>query len=60
MTSHRRPRQRKPSMLAILARLRFSLPCLPSIHSIFGCTDGRIWWIKTGWYMNTSLPSDEW
>ena len=47
MSSHRKPK----------ARLRFPSPYFLSPRAILGCTDGRIFWVKTGYC--TGFPLDE-
>lgn len=47
MPSHRKPKPRP----------HFPSPYFPSPRAILGCTDGRIFWFKTG-YM-TGFPLDE-
>jgi hypothetical protein len=55
MTSHRKP---KISRWRYMRRLPYFY--IPPLRTLFGCTsDGRILWVKTGWYMDEKLSGEE-
>lgn len=56
MTSHRKP---KPDLMDLLYAISDLLAILKGwLYMIAGCSHGRIWWIKVGWYV--ADPFEEW
>ena len=58
MTSHRKPGPKWHLPSICLPSL---LPVFDILRTISGCSNNRIWWFKTGWYVDPPLDEfEEW